>query len=158
METRTQELIAEVAAAREEFFAALDAVDAARRDRPGLAGEWSARELVAHLGYWAGYIVEVIRAVEDGDVDELYAARLPVDEVNATVARVARDSDLATVRRREAASVEALSEELRRLAPSLLDAPLPSGYALEALVREDGVDHYREHAEDLRRPRAGGPA
>ncbi len=148
---RTESLIEELNAARAEFSAALDAVEPGSLTTPGLHGEWSARELVAHLGYWAGYVVEVIHAVEDARVAELYADRAPVDEVNATVARVARETTLATVRKRETASVEALVEELRRLDPSLLDAPLPSGYPLEALVREDGIVHYRDHADALRR-------
>lgn len=147
---RTEALIEELTAARTGFFAALDAIDAGALERPGIEGDWSARELVAHLGYWAGYVVEAIQAVEDGRIEELYANRPPVDEVNATVARVARGTHLGTVRKREAASVDALVERLRRMEPSLLDAPLPSGYPVEALVRDDGIDHYREHAEKLR--------
>lgn len=152
---RTESLIDELTAARTDFNAALDAVEPDSLTTPGLHGEWSARELVAHLGYWAGYVVDVIRAVQDARVEELYADRAPVDEVNATVARVARETDLATVRKREAASVEALVDELRRLDPSVLDAPLPSGHPLEALIREDGMDHYREHAQALRHDLGG---
>lgn len=147
---RAEALIDELHAARAELFAALDARDPATLERPGIEGDWGARELVAHLGYWAGHVVETIQAVEDGRVEEHYADRPAVDEVNATVARVARDTNLGTVRKREAGSVEALVERLRRIDPSLLDAPLPSGYPLEALVRDDGVDHYREHARSLR--------
>lgn len=147
---RTGALIEELTAAREEFHAALAALDPETLERPGVEGDWSARELVAHLGYWAGYVVEVIGAVEDGRVEEHYANRAPVDDVNATVAKVARDTNLGTVRKRETASVEALVERLRRVDPSLLDAALPSGFPLEALVREDGIDHYREHAGTLR--------
>ncbi|HSK94609.1 MAG TPA: DinB family protein [Candidatus Angelobacter sp.] len=147
---RTEGLIAELTSARTGFFDALDALDPATLERPGIEGEWSARELVAHLGYWAGYVVEVIGAVEDGRVEELYANRPAVDDVNATVAKVARDTNLGTVRKRESASVDALVERLRRMDPSLLDAPLPSGYPVEALVRDDGIDHYRNHAAALR--------
>ena len=152
----TRELIDDLTAARTGFFEALDAI--ARRGvyRPGLVGDWGARELVAHLGYWAGRVVDVIRALEDGRVEEAYEGQPPVDEVNATVARVAHETDLATVRKREAASVEALVTELRRVDPALLAEPLPSGWPLEALVREDGPDHYRGHTEDVRG--AGGPA
>ena len=145
----THGLIDELTAARSGFLATLDAIGPARQDRPGLIGEWGARELVAHLGYWAGRVVDVIRALEDGRVDEAYEGQLPVDDVNETVARVARETDLATVRKREAASVEALVTELRRMDPALLDDLLPSGASLEALVREDGPDHYRQHTEDL---------
>jgi hypothetical protein len=148
-----QALIDDLTAARTGFFEALDAVDPTQVERPGLVGDWGARELVAHLGYWAGRVVDIIRALEDGRVEEAYEGQPPVDEVNATVARVAHETDLATVRKREAASVEALITELRRVDPALLDAALPSGWPLEALVREDGSDHYQGHTEDVRRAR-----
>ena len=148
-----QALIDDLTAARTGFFEALDAVDPTQVERPGLVGDWGARELVAHLGYWAGRVVDIIRALEDGRVEEAYEGQPPVDEVNATVARVAHETDLATVRKREAASVEALITELRRVDPALFDAALPSGWPLEALVREDGSDHYQGHTEDVRRAR-----
>ena len=78
-----------------------------------------------------------------------------MDEVNDTVARVAREADLSTVRKREAASVEALVTELRSMDPQLLCDQLPNGARLVALVREDGPDHYRQHTEDLLRALEG---
>jgi hypothetical protein len=153
-----QALIDDLTAARTGFFEALDAVDPTQVERPGLVGDWGARELVAHLGYWAGRVVDIIRALEDGRVEEAYEGQPPVDEVNATVARVAHETDLTTVRKREAASVEALVTELRRVDPAILAEPLPSGWPLEALVREDGSDHYRGHTEDVRGARGRADA
>ena len=66
------------------------------------------------------------------------------------MARIARDTDLATVRRREAAAVEALVERLTALDPTLLAERLPDGATLEDGIREDGASHYREHAAGLR--------
>lgn len=152
----TQPLVEDLETARADLFAALDAVDPGSLTTPGLVGEWSGRELIAHLGYWAGHAVEVIHAVEDGRVDEVGAGEPPVDEVNATVARVARQTDLGAVRKREAGSVDALVERLRRMDPALLDVRLPDGATLAEGIREDGSDHYREHAEALRRSLAGG--
>lgn len=152
----TQPLIDDLEAARGELFAALDAVEASSLTTPGLVGEWSGRELIAHLGYWAGHAVDVIHAVEDGRSDEVGIDRPPVDEINATVARVARNTDLGAVRKREAASVEALVERLRRMEPSLLRTGLPHhDLTLEGAIREDGPDHYREHADELRRTLGG---
>lgn len=137
--------------ARTALFDALAAVEAGSLTTPGLVGEWSARELIAHLGYWAGHAVEVIHAAEEGRIEEVDLDAPPTDEMNAIVARVARETDLATVRRREAASVEALLERLRRLEPGLLAARLPDGATLEAGIEEDASAHYREHAGELRR-------
>jgi hypothetical protein len=154
---RIRRLIDDLAAARDDLFATVDRLDPVSLTTPGLAGEWSARELIAHLGYWAGNAVETIHHVEDGRLDEIGAGALPTDETNATVARVARETDLATVRKREASSVEVLVERLRRLDPGLLDVRLPDGQSLEAAIDEDAGAHYREHADGLRAALDGGP-
>jgi Mycothiol maleylpyruvate isomerase N-terminal domain len=144
-------LIADLRREREGLFAALASVDPGSLTTPGLVGEWSARELVAHLGFWAGHATEVIHLFELGRIEEDDLGGQTVDEVNATVARIARDTPLATVRKREEASVEALVERLGTLDESLLPELLPDGATLEQGIREDASDHYREHAEERRR-------
>lgn len=149
--TPTERLIDELQQERDGFFEAVSAIAPESMTTPGLVGEWSARDLIAHLGYWAGHAVEAIHAVETGRADEFGADRPAVDEVNATVARVARQTDLATVGKREAASVQALVERLGEMDPSLLGSELRHhGLTLEEAVREDGATHYHEHAEGLR--------
>jgi hypothetical protein len=143
-------LVDDLRAARDELFEGLSAVRPESLTTPGLIGSWSARDLIAHLGYWAGHAAEVIHAVEEGRADEVGVGEPGVDEVNETVARIARQTDLATVRKREAASVEALVERVEALDPSLLAVRLPDGATLEEGIREDGPIHYREHLADLR--------
>ena len=143
-------LVDELIAARADFLAAVDALTPARLSSARLVGDWGARELVAHLGYWAGHAVEGIHAVETGRADEAGAGEPAVDDVNATVARVARMADLATARTREAASVQALLERLATVDPALLSVLLPDGETLAQAVRQDGAEHYAEHAADLR--------
>jgi len=147
----TESLIDDLGVARAELFSELERVSPDSMTTPGLVGEWSAREVIAHLGFWVGTAVEAIHAVEDGRAAEVGQGSPPTDEVNETVARVARSAALATVRKREAASVDALVERLRRMEPSLLSIELPDGRTLEAIVREEGADHYRDHAAELRR-------
>ena len=146
----TDRLVEELRDERDAFFRALDVVAPESMTTPGLVGEWSGRDLIAHLGYWAGHATEVIHAVEQGRIDEVGVGEPPVDDVNATVARVSRTTELATVRKREAASVEALVERLLQLDPALLAERLPDGATVEEGIREDGATHYREHAEQLR--------
>ena len=146
----TDALIADLQRERDALFATLAAVEPDSMTTPGLLGEWSARELIAHLGYWTGHATEVIHILEVGRIDEDDLGGQTVDEINATVARIARETPLATVRKREAASVEALVERLRSLDPALLGEALPDGATLEQGIREDASDHYREHAQQLR--------
>ena len=138
-----QGLIDELTTAREGLFEVLGAVAPESMTTPGLLGEWSARELIAHLGYWAGNATETIHRFEMG-IAEGDDSR-SVDEINETVARVARQTGMATVLKREQASFDALVERLEALDTSQLDAAL-----LEA-IRADGSAHYREHAVELRR-------
>ena len=134
---------------RDAFLETLAAIGPDALGVPALIGEWSARELVAHLGYWAGHAAEIIHAVETGRVAEIADER-SVDEINETVAKIARQTSLATVRRREAASVEALLERLRTLDPALLEVLLPDGATLAEGIHEDASAHYAEHALALR--------
>ena len=143
-----QALVEELTEARLAFFTALDRLD----PNTPLTAEWGARELVAHLGYWVGHAAETIHAVHQGRIDEFEVGGVDTDERNATVARVARQTNLATIRRREEASVEALRDRLATLDAALLATRLPDGDTLEAAIRDDGPDHYREHLEELPAP------
>ncbi|CAN5166008.1 hypothetical protein BH23CHL9_BH23CHL9_06810 [soil metagenome] len=147
----TQALLDDLTDARDAFHAAIAAIAPASMTTPGLVDEMSARDLIAHVGYWAGHAVEVIHAVEEGRADQVGADEVPVDEVNETVARVARQTDIAAVRKREAASFEALVERLRQMDAGLLSVSLPDGASLAEGIDEDGAAHYREHTEQLHR-------
>jgi Mycothiol maleylpyruvate isomerase N-terminal domain len=148
--SRAGALVTDLVAAREELLAALRAVEPSRHAEPGLAGEWSAREMIAHLGYWAGHATELIHAAERGDAPETGLSAEEIESRNRTVARVAAQADLATVRRREQAAFDALVHRLAAIAPDLLDLPLEGPGTLERAIEEDGAAHYREHAEQLR--------
>jgi hypothetical protein len=145
-----QALADDLVAARQAFHDALADVDPALLTAPGLVGEWSARELIAHLAYWAGHAAEALHQAEQGRVADFGEDEMDVDARNAVVARVARETDLATVRQREEAAFDALLSRLKRAEPTWLEERVSYGDTLEYVVRDDGADHYREHTADLR--------
>lgn len=155
-DTSATRLRDELLAARDEFVEALNDVEPDLLTAPGLVGEWSARELIAHVGYWVGHATEAIHAVEQGRAQEFDADAGTVDERNETVARVARETDVATVMRREEGAFNALAERLETMDPGLLTATFSDGGTLEATIREDGPDHYHEHTLHVREWWAGG--
>ena len=144
------DLVMEAEAARLEFLQAISNLPPALRDAPKLVGDWGLREIVAHAGYWVGTVGEALHAAEQGRADELPHID-DVEERNAVVARVARETDLATVTKREAAVFEAFIDRLRRADPAWLGMRIAGGDTIEHIVREDGIDHYREHAADLQK-------
>ena len=144
-----RQLAEELTAARSEFLARLEDAIASRGLGAVVVGEWGPRELVAHLGYWVGHAADAIHAVEEGRAGEFEVGDGEVDARNETVARVARSTDLPTVRRREEDSYLALRERLAALDPALLETPVARWGSLRDGIREDGSVHYREHAANL---------
>lgn len=148
--TDPSRLADELLDARGDLLGVLERLPAADRERRDLVGTWGERELLAHLGYWAGHSAEAIHRVALGEADAFDVDAPGVDERNDTVARIARQTLMGTVRAREEAAVDALAEALRALDAALMRTRLPDGGTLEEQVRVDGPDHYREHAEQLR--------
>ena len=147
---RIQELLDGLGAARDEFLAAIGDIDPALRTTPGLVGEWSARELLAHVGYWSGHAAEALFRAEQGELAGFGRDELSVDDRNAVVARVAAETDYATVAEREQGAFEQFAIRLTSLDPDGLGERDADGDTLEEIIAFDGVDHYREHTLDIR--------
>ena len=147
---RIQALLDDLRAARDEFLAAIGDIDPTLRGTPGLVGEWSARELIGHVGYWAGHAAEALHRSEQDELDAWGTDELSVDERNAVVARVAAETDWATAASREQGAYEAFAARLARADPDRLGDRDAEGDTLDEIVAFDGVDHYREHTLDIR--------
>ena len=142
-------------AARTEFLDAVRSLTPTQREANHLVGAWGLREVTAHLGYWSGNVAEALHHAEQGRAIEFGADEAEVDDRNEVVARVARETDMPTVTKREEAAFTALLDRLRRADPEWLALQLADGETIGHLVREDGVDHYRDHAADLRKASGG---
>jgi hypothetical protein len=150
MGNELDDLVADLKGARAEFVKAFDDVEPALRTTPGMVGEWSAAQVVAHLGYWAGHATEALHHAEQDRLDEYGRGEPEVDETNAVVARIAAETDQATILQREEAAFQALVTFLRRADPAWLDERTASGDTLGEVIHDDGADHYREHTFDQR--------
>jgi SHS2 domain-containing protein len=147
---QVEALLRELRDARGEFMVALADVEPSLLTTPGLVGHWSARELIAHLGYWTGHAAEALHQAELDRTADFGEDEHDVDERNAIVARVAAETDLATVQQREELAFQALVTRLERADPAWLDEKVSYGDTLERVIRDDGSEHYREHTLDLR--------
>lgn len=145
-----QALLDDLVAARQDFMAALADVDPALLTAPGLVGQWSAKELIAHLAYWTGHAAEAVHHAEEGRLEGFGEDEMDVDARNAVVARVASETDMATARQREEGAFEALVARMKHADPAWLEDRVSYGDTLEYVLRDDGADHYREHTADVR--------
>jgi hypothetical protein len=145
-----QELLDDLAAARDAFLAAVADIDPALRTTSGLVGDWSARDLLAHVGYWAGHAAESLHRSEQGELSQFGRDELTVDERNEVVTRVARQTDYATVSTREEGAYDAFVARLTAVDPESLSDRDADGDTLEEIIGFDGAEHYREHTLDIR--------
>jgi Mycothiol maleylpyruvate isomerase N-terminal domain len=150
-------LLAELDSARSGFDEALADVEPELLEVPGLVGEWSGRQLLAHLAYWAEHAAAAIDAASRGVADEFDDDDLDVEERNAAIAAEAAERPLRDHREREAAAYLRLREALEHAEPAWLDERVAYGDSLTEVIRDDGSDHYREHALDLRSWFSGEP-
>jgi hypothetical protein len=149
-DAHVQELLDGLQAARDDFLVAMADIDPALRLTPGLVEDWSARDLLAHVGYWTGHAAESLHRAEQGELSEFGRDELSVDDRNAVVTRVARETDYATVASREQSAYEAFVERLRAVDPESLGDRDADGDTLEEIIGFDGAEHYREHTLDIR--------
>ncbi len=146
---RISSLVAELDAARDAFSNALAGADAALLTAPGLVGEWSARELIAHLAHWDRWATTCLEHPSTEGLASLVTGEWDVDAQNAEVAARAAGMSLDAVRDAEAVAFSAFRDRLESLDPDALDVEAPWGGTLETVVRENGPDHYRPHAEEV---------
>ncbi|HEY4767775.1 MAG TPA: maleylpyruvate isomerase N-terminal domain-containing protein [Candidatus Limnocylindria bacterium] len=149
-DAQVQALLDGLREARDEFLKAVGDVDPGLRTAPGLVGDWSARELLAHVGYWAGHAAEALHRAEQGELAEFGRDDLSVDERNVVVARVAAEADYATAASREQGAYEAFATRLGAVERDTLEERDADGDTLAEIIAFDGADHYREHTLDVR--------
>ena len=145
----TDALVGELTDARAALGAAIDKMQPDRLTTAGLAGEWSARELVGHLAYWSRWAVTCVDAARGPGLASLVTDQWDVDGQNAAVAERTRTMTMEAVRAEEVAAFDAFVDALAGIDAALLNAEAPWGGTLETIVRENGPNHYRVHAAQV---------
>ncbi len=118
--------------------------------RPGPQPDWSVKDVIAHITWWEGAMVNWVKRALSGEM--LTRTETP-DEINARIHRDNRDLPLATVLEAFAASFPGVESLLERLTDeeindtevcNIRDMPL-----LYFLVGNTFA-HYADHVDDLR--------
>jgi hypothetical protein len=155
-----QTLLAQLRAERERLDAVLATMASERLLEPGAAGEWSVKDVIAHLTVYERWLTGWLQAarrgqlpapspVEDPEVDvrnrlfHALAAERPLDEVRAE-ARVVFEALLAEV----AAVSEADLDDPERTAWCVLPF-WKDRRALWQAILNDTAEHYQQHLPDL---------
>ena len=153
--TATQ-LLEVMRTARSNWEALLAEVGEARLTEPGVEGDWSLKDIIAHITYYETRAAECVAAIRRGEpLPHSEYAGLEVDERNARIYQrqralplvdVVRDSQLSFQRSLDA--VQDLRDE------DLYAVELTRAYGVEWVVHDliegDTYEHYQDHITPVR--------
>ena len=122
-----------------ELWALLESIDLDHLERPGYLEDWSAKDLMAHIGCWQAEAVQVLERIRFGTFAPF---RVDVDGFNARFREATRDLPVRVV------WAELWSARTRMLQEwSALPSVTPDA---EEWFVESGPAHYAEHVDRLR--------
>lgn len=122
-----------------DFRSLIDGLTPEQAAEPGYNGDWSVKDLVAHMGSW---FAEAATMLEQMRMGTYTRERLDVDGLNREWFETRRNEDLRTVRAELMAARARMLEEWDRL-PEVDDEA-------RRWFSESTVKHYAEHLPRLR--------
>ena len=122
-----------------ELWALLESIDPDRLERPGYFEDWSAKDLMAHIGCWQAEAVQVLEQIRFGTFVRF---RVDVDAFNARFREATRDLPVRVV-------LAELCSARTRMLQEWSALPHVTPEAEEWFV-ESGPAHYAEHVVRLR--------
>ncbi len=152
----TAQLLETMRTARSNWEALLAQIGEARFTEPGVVGDWSLKDIIAHITYFETWATNCLMAIRRGEpLPQPEYKGLSVDEENALIYERQRSLPLADVLRdsqisfqRSIASVQGLRDE------DLYDLEFTrasgAGWTLFDLVEGDTFGHYNEHMVSVR--------
>ena len=148
------ELIESLEREWEALQAAIDGLDEKQMTEVPVIGEWTVKDLLAHIAVWSSRLVTDLYKVDRGLAPDTSLTSAQVDQLNAQyyaeqkerpLERVLEDLHnvhLALLNRVEAMPGKSLTDPKMH--------PWLKGQPLTRFVAEDSLEHYREHTEQIR--------
>ena len=139
MTDRKRELLERDDRAWAEFRSLIDGLTPDQASETGYNGDWSVKDLIAHVGSWFAETAQVFEQMRMGTYTK---QRLDVDGLNQEWFETWRDKDLPMVRSELLSARSRMLEEWDRLQEIDNEA--------ERWFRESTTEHYEEHVASLR--------
>ena len=152
----TAQLIEVMRTARSDWDALLAEVGEARLTEPSVEGDWSMKDIVAHITYYESWVVDCLTAIQHGGpLPQLEFKGLDIDQRNAIVYARNRGRPLADILRDSQTSFDRSIDLVQRLRDEdLYDPEFTRQYGVEwtlhDLIEGDAYEHYRDHIASVR--------
>jgi hypothetical protein len=147
------EIINAMKKARVEWNGLLGQIPEERMTEPGANGEWSVKDVIAHLTFFENEMVTVLEQRALTGTPGVW--ELPTDEANAMLYEQRKDYPLAQVLADSRQAYERLLALTEAAPESDFEGPssyaeMPPDWTLEAVLSGNSWDHYYEHIGWLR--------
>jgi hypothetical protein len=152
----TAQLLEVMHAARSNWEALLAEAGEARLTEPGVVGDWSLKDIIAHITYFETWAADNVIAIRRGEPrPQAEYKGLQVDEENALIYERLRTKPLAQVLQESRISFQRSVDAVQGLRDEDLYDPeytRASGadWAVFDLIEGDTFEHYNEHAISVR--------
>lgn len=127
--------------------------------QPGVVEEWSVKDLLGHMAFWAHKAAGDLELARSGRASEVEVPFIPdpngsggqnvTDDWNARESAARKGKSLEAVKQEWLDSFETARAALRATGPEILDQEV-RGWSMLVRFREDTYNHYKEHAEQIR--------
>ena len=146
-----EELIRELQEEYQNWQALLAQIDPARMDEPGVEGDWSVKDMVAHLTGWRRRLVARLKSLQLGqcEVEATWPVHLTtVDEINEWIYQTHKDLSVGEVLAESEQVFQALLAVIESLPEKVLETvhlqPCMNGYPFNAA---ELFGHFHEEHE-----------
>ena len=149
-----QEIVAALESEWEALQAAITGLTEAQMTKAPVVGDWTLKDLLAHIAAWEARLVTALFKAERGVTPDLVESGPQVDQLNAQLYREQKDRPLERVLEDMHDVHLALLNRLETFPEQALTDPRKykwmGGEPLSRMVAGDSFEHYREHAADIR--------
>ncbi len=140
-----EELLARMHTEREQLWSAIAGLDADALALPGVNGEWSMKDVLAHMAFWEEHATPRLRLIAEGRAEEIhYYGSEEIDATNAQVFAERRGWTVAEAEEALRLARQRLLEDLAALTDEQLGSS-PTGIPVLAWLAADTFEHDQEH-------------
>jgi hypothetical protein len=150
--TDKAQILARMAESRRAFQSALNRAGPTLLEKPGTWGEWTLKDLLAHVTYWQTSAIDRLQKVAAGRVDEirLFDGDDTINQINENVYRANRDRPLADMFDAFHSTYLSFRTSVKSLPAEVYREPLTEGvFSAARTVYADGYGHDEEHVADI---------
>ena len=152
----TAQLLEEMRTARSNWEALLAEVGEARLTEPGVEGDWSLKDIIAHITYYETWAADNVTAFRRGEQrPQSEYKELEMDERNARIYERIRAKSLPQVLQESQMSFQRSLEAVQGLRDEDLYDPAytrvpDADWTVYDLVEGDTFEHYSDHIKSVR--------